>query len=195
MMASLILVGTRVVPFLLQAAGPNSGGMTGEDVDQIALEAVRHQSSVNGVLALLVPYAVFAMVVIIVWLKIRQRQAQLQARAEFHKQLLDKFGTGREFAEFLESPGSQKFMEGLWSKTAEQPMQNGILRPLRNGIVLTMLGLAMTGLSWMHKGLLIPGVILLALGVGYLIMSAIAYRLSQTGNQPKDAGPGNALPS
>jgi len=191
-MANLILIGTRVVPFLLQAAQPNPGAMTAEQLkQQIALEAVRH-SNPESILALLVPFAGIAMVLVIVWLKMRQRQAQVQTRAEFHKQLLDKFGSGREFAEFLESKGSQRFLEELWSQSPESKERPRMTPGLRNGILLAMLGLALSGLSWMWKELLIPGVILLALGVGYLISSAISYRPSKKWSQTKESGPGNA---
>ncbi len=189
-MISLILTGTSGLHFLLQAVLSNSGGMASEQSNQqIALEAIRHNSS-NGTLNSLVPIALFAMIAGIVWLGTRQKKARLQMQAEFHKQLLDKFGSGREFAEFLENPASQRFLEGLWSKNVDA--REG---PLRNGIVLTMLGLALGGLSLMHRGLLVPGVIILALGVGYLISSAVSYRLAKKLVPAREAGPGNALMS
>jgi hypothetical protein len=190
MMANLILVGTNAVHFLLQSVEPNAGSMTPEQFrQQIALEAVRHNPA-NGPVSILVPIALFAMILAIVWLGMRQKQARLRIQAELHKQLLDKFGSGREFAEFLASPGSQRFLEGLWSKSSESKE-----RPLRNGIILATLGLALVGLSLMKKGLLIPGVIVLALGAGFLISSAISYRLAKELNQPKESRPGNALTS
>jgi hypothetical protein len=185
MMGNLILVGTRVVPFSLQAVEPSPGAMTPEQFkQQIALEGVRHSPGSWG---LLVPIALFAMILATVWLGMRQKQARLRIKAEFHKQLLDKFGSGREFAEFLASPGSQRFLEELWTKS-EDPKEGS----LRNGIVLTMLGLALGGLSLTHKGLLIPGVIVLALGAGYLISSAISYRLAKKLDLTKGASQGNA---
>jgi len=38
-----------------------------------------------------------------------RRQAELRARAEFQKQILDKFSSGKEFADFLGTEGSQRF--------------------------------------------------------------------------------------
>jgi hypothetical protein len=186
-MANLILVGTSAVHFLLQAVEPGASSMTPEQFkQQIALEAVRHNPA-NSPVSFLVPIALFAMILAIVWLGMRQKQTRLRIQAELHKQLLDKFGSGREFAEFVESPGSQRFLEGLWSKSAESKE-----RPLRNGIILATLGLALVGLSFMKKGLLIPGVIVLALGAGYLIATAISYRLSKELKQSKEPSPGNA---
>jgi hypothetical protein len=187
MMSNLVFVGTNAAHFILQAVEPNPGSMTREQFNQqIALEAVRHNPG-NGPVAILVPIAICAMIVAIVWLGMRQKQARLQTRAEFHKQLLDKFGSGREFTEFLGSPGSQRFLEELWSQRGASNE-----RPLRIGVVLTTLGLALGGLSWTHRGLLVPGVIVLAVGVGYLISSGVSYQLSKKRDQTKELGPGNA---
>ena len=190
MMASLIMMGQGAGQLLLQAAQPTQSGVAPDQFNQqIALEAIRHNPT-NGLLNSLVPFAFFALILAIIWLGTRQKQARLQMRADFHKQLLEKFGSGKEFAEFLESPGSQRFLDELWSQTAVSTE-----RPLRIGIVLTTLGLALGGLSWAHRGLLIPGVVVLALGVGYLLSSAISYQLSKKRNQTKDLGPGNAMAS
>ena len=171
------LAGPRVVSLLLQAQ-PNLGELSPEQKTQIALEALRqHGGAAQGILGLLVPIALFAAVVLIIWLLLRQRQARTQVRAEFHKQLLDKFSSGREFADFLESKGSQRFLEELWSQKMGPKEQT--LRCVRNGTILTVLGLGMLGLSWMTKGFVFAGVIVLALGVGYLISTAISHRLSK----------------
>lgn len=185
MMASLILMGTRVIPFLLQAAQTTPGAEPpGQIGDQIALEAVRH----GNLPGLVVPLALFAMILGIVWLKRRHQQAQLQARAEFHKQLLDKFASGKEFAEFLESKGSQRFLDELWSSQGEQTKD----RALRYGIVVAMLGLSMFALTWEDKDFVIPGVILLAVGAGYIISFVINQRLSKSRMLSSQPGSGNS---
>lgn len=177
MIANLILAGNAVGHSLLQAVTTSSDSLNQDQFSQqIALEAVRH-SPANSPVAILVPIALFAMVVAIIWLGLRQKQARLRIKAEFHKQLLDKFATGHEFAEFLESKGSQRFLDELWSQRSD-PRE----RPLRLGIILTTLGLALTCLTWMQKDLLIPGVILMAVGIGYLISAWVSYRLSKKGN-------------
>ncbi|SRR6266849_3614181 len=171
------LAGTRFASLLLQGP-PNTGDLSPDQKTQIALEALRqHGGAANGVLALLIPFAFFVAVVVIIWLLLRQRQARTQVRAEFHKQLLDKFSSGREFADFLETKGSQRFLEELWSQKMGPKEQT--LRCVRNGTILTVLGLGMLGLSWIRHGFLIPAVLALALGVGYLISTAISHRLSK----------------
>ncbi|MBZ5662459.1 MAG: hypothetical protein LAO08_18815 [Acidobacteriia bacterium] len=186
MLANLILAGTPAGHFLLQTVTTNSSSMSEDQFNQqIALEAVRHNHA-NGLVGIMVPIALFAMIVAIAWLGMRQRQARLRIKAEFHKQLLDKFSSGKEFAEFLETKGSQRFLDELWSQRTDSKE-----RFLRFGIVLSMLGLALTGLSWMKKDLLILGVILLAVGAGYLISSLVSYRLARKQNPPQGAGPEN----
>ena len=64
------------------------------------------------VIELLIPFAGMAMIVFIVWLGARARQAHVQARTELHKHLLDKFSSGTELAKFLETEGGKKMIEG-----------------------------------------------------------------------------------
>jgi multisubunit Na+/H+ antiporter MnhB subunit len=186
MIASLILIGTRITPFFLQTTQSLPDSQPPGLLDQqIALEAVRH-GPMNVLTGILVPLGLFAMIFGIIWLRWRQQQALYQTRAEFHKQLLDKFATGRDFAEFLESKGSQRFLEELWSQGA-QPKE----KTLRNGIVVAMLGLSMLALTWVEKDFVIPGVMLVAVGAGFLIAFAISRRLSKSRNLANDPGPGN----
>ena len=186
MMANLILKGAGFATYLLQAAQTNTGALPPDQFgQQIALEAVRH-SPQDGPAGIFVPIGFFALVLGIFWLRWRQQQARLQTRAEFHKQLLDKFATGRDFADFLESKASQRFLASLWSQGTPSKEKT-----LRNGIVVTMLGLAVVGLSWMKKDLVIPGVLLLAVGAGFLIFFVISNRLAKSRNQGEGPGPEN----
>jgi cyanate permease len=187
MLANLISAGAAAGHSLLQAAQITSGSLSDDQAgQQIALEAIRHNPA-NSLVGILVPLSLFAMVVAIVWLGMRQRQARMRIKAEFHKQLLDKFGSGKEFAEFLESKGSQRFLDEMWTQRTDSRE-----RPLRTGILLAMLGLAFTCLAWMKKDLLIPGIILLALGAGYLISVAVSYRLSKKAHSEIEASSGTA---
>jgi hypothetical protein len=165
------------LPMLLQAAAPNPEAMTPEQFrQQIALEAVRHGRP-DGAVAILVPLGLFAMILLIVWFGTRRRQAEIQARAEVQKHLIDKFGSGPELAAFLGNKENQRFLESLWSQGVVS--KNRVLSGLQNGVVLTMLGLGLLGLSFVRHGLLVPGVIVLALGAGFLISAMIAHRLSK----------------
>jgi hypothetical protein len=177
------LVVAKAMPLLLQVTQGNADRMTPDQQFQIAMESLRRGFG-PGTLALLVPFALFGMILGIVWLKYRQRQAQIRVQAEVHKHLLDKFGSGREFAEFLGTQRSQQFLDALWSQRPGP--YDYILRTIRTGVVMTVLGFGMLALSWMdggQGGLRVPAVIVLALGVGFLLSAAISHRLSKQWEQ------------
>ena len=138
----------------------------------------------HGVLALLTPFGFFALIALVIWLIYRNSQAKTRARMEFHTQLLGKFTSGSEFAAFFGSKGGQRLLEGLWSQ--QMNAKERILRAMRAGVVLTVLGLGLLGLSWRTGGFVFLGVLLLALGVGFLISTGISYRLSKKWDLPKD---------
>jgi hypothetical protein len=119
----------------------------------------------------------FALVALIGWLLYRRSQARLQARTEFQRELLGKFTSGGEFAAFLNSSGGQRLLEGLSSQQGNA--KERIVSGMRGGVVLTVLGLGVLGLSIRIHGMVIPGALLLALGAGFLISTAISYRLSK----------------
>ena len=187
----LINLAASQIVSLLSQAPPNPGGLTPEQIQQIALEVVKRPgNTAEGILALLVPFGAFALAFLILWLFLRYKQTRLQARADFHKQLLDKFTSGREFADFLESKGSQRFLQELWSQSIGP--KDRILNAMRNGIVLAVLGLGLVGLSFTRGGLLVPAVIVLALGFGFLISTAVSHRLSRKWDQDQKSDHGSA---
>lgn len=136
----------------------------------------------------------FAVVALIAWLLYRRSQVRTQARTEFHRQLLDKFTSGGEFAAFLNSSGGQRLLEGLWSQQVNA--KERIVRSMRGGVVLTVLGLGVLGLSIRNHGMVIPGALIFALGAGFLISTAVSYRLSKKlGLLQEQSGAGEAASS
>ena len=89
---------------------------------------------------ILVPFGLFAAVVGIVWLRTRVNQTRLGKNAETLHQLLAKFESGRELAEFMETEGGRQFMRKF------EPNAN-MLGTLATGIVFTSLGLGVTSIS------------------------------------------------
>ena len=126
----------------------------------------------------LIPFGAFAMVVFIVLFRTREKQARVQARTELHKHLLDKFGSGAELAQFLETEGGKKMIEDLGKGDVSAKERS--LRPLIAGIVLTCLGIAFLVLTYYEPDLVMPGGILLAIGVGFLIAAFVTLRLSKS---------------
>ena len=158
-----------------------------ENIDRIMGQVDPSDWWLTGVLALLVPFAFFALVALLIWLIYRNSQSKTRARMEFHTQLLGKFTSGSEFAAFLGSKGGQRFLEGLWSQQVNA--KERILKAMGAGVVLTVLGLGLLGLSWRTGGFVFPGVLLLALGVGFLISTGISYRLSKKWDLLRDKEP------
>lgn len=119
----------------------------------------------------------FAVIALIGWLIYRRSQARLQTRTDLHRQLLDKFTSGAEFAAFLNSRGGQRLLEDLWSQRVNA--KERIVRTLQAGVVLTVLGMVVLTVSYRDHGLAFPGALVFALGAGLLISTAISYRVSK----------------
>ena len=97
--------------------------------------------------------------------------------------------------EFLQTPGGAQFVDSI-SSDREEP-SNGILRSTHRGIILVIVAGGFLFLNWYYRSsgenpLLVIGVILLCLGIGFLVSAAVAQRLSRTlgltghtGNNPQ----------
>lgn len=179
-----LLGGVKVAALLLQAQ-PNSGDLTPDQITQIALAGTKHAA----VTEVLVPLAFFAVVALAFWLVMRQKQARLKARDEFYRHLLDKFSTGHEFGEFLQSEAGRQFLAGLHSER-KVPKD-----AMRSGIVLTVVGLGFLGLTVTRHEFAVPGVILLCFGIGLLLSAVISRRLSSKWEMEQKAGSQAGLPS
>jgi len=111
--------------------------------------------------------------VLIVWMVadfLRRRQ-QARIVAEFHARLLDRLGSTKDFADFMNSAGGARFLDSLALQRETTPQQR-ILRATASGIVLTVLGI---GLAMFNGELHYPTHSDLADGVGFL--SAISLSL------------------
>jgi hypothetical protein len=139
----------------------------------------------------LIPIAFFAMIVLIIFVIARRRQAELQARAEFQKQILDKFSSGKEFAEFLGAQGSERFLAALSAQTLGPRYQ--VLRGMRGGIILVVVGIGFLLLTGLRHGFVVPGVLFLALGAGLLMSAAAAYHFSKKWGGGGPTTPGQPL--
>jgi Flp pilus assembly protein TadB len=111
-----------------------------------------------------------------------KRQRRMKAQAELHGRLLDKFSSAREVVEFLQTPGGAQFVDSI-SSDREEP-SSGVLRSTHRGIILVVVGTGCLGLikayGWYNNPLLVIGVILLCLGIGFLVSAAVSHRLSKS---------------
>ncbi len=125
----------------------------------------------------------FAVVAWFLWLDSKRKHALVQARSELQNRLLEKFASPQDVAQFLQTEGGRRFLQGLTSEHRHAGRR--ILWAMQIGVVLSCLGLAAIGLGLLYAtrdGGGNPGVILgilgLSLGVGFLISAALSYRLS-----------------
>ena len=128
--------------------------------------------------SILIPIAFFAMIVMVVWLGTVTRRRETDRRAELIRQLIDKFSTGEAFAQAMQSPEGSKLADAL-SLSREQPKRAwvGLFVP---GSILTALGLGFVLLSFMMDVVYrIPAVVIGSVGVALLVSSYVAWRVDR----------------
>jgi hypothetical protein len=148
----------------------------------------RKEDGVNE--EILIPLGFFAMITAIVWFGSRAKQVRLTKQVETQKALLDKFQSGRELSEFMGTESGQRFLNQF-----DMNPHAAILGSVTAGIVLTCLGLGLLGLTGRDEDLVFPGVIMLALGVGFIVAAAISRRLSKKWNTEAVASKGSGRES
>jgi hypothetical protein len=117
---------------------------------------------------------VFAIVVLIFWINKRLADSRLKTQAETQRLLLDKFGSGPDLVAFLQSPAGKSFL-----LPERKDPRARVLAMITPAMVLLVVGLGMIGLTIVAQGLMIPGVIILSLGVGFLVGGGISYSLAK----------------
>lgn len=136
--------------------------------------------------AILIPISLFvAIAVTIIWVTSasnRRREVETRAQAEVHNRLIEKFGTSKEFVDFMQTDGGKVFLKPLPVTNPAAPYRK-ILTSITAGVILTMFGIALLVLhavAFDHdEGALGGGIIMLMIGIGFLLSAAISYRLSK----------------
>ena len=142
--------------------------------------------SSEAIVAITIPIGFFGTLAYItqVLTEWRRQKERTRLLTEFQTKLLDKMGTGEDFAAFFQSTGGERFLSTL-SLEKGNPYDR-VIRALQTGIVMACLsfGLIYLGrvVSFEGEGLTIVGVIILSLGLGFLLSAATAYGI------PKSAG-------
>jgi hypothetical protein len=118
------------------------------------------------------------------WIHLRTRQSRerLQAQMDLQTRVLERFESAQEFSSFLSTEGGQKFLSGLSAgERAGWAPARRILTGLQAGIVLCLVGLGLFAIAAIegNNGPAYPGIISVALGLGFLISSALSFRLSK----------------
>ena len=128
----------------------------------------------------------------ILWLVFRRYQLQAHARvqrAESFNRLIDKFGTAKEFIDFLQSDAGRKLLEDPIAAPAS-PMSS-VRRFIQGGIILLGLGGALllnanrlrgeTDINYIREamGMNYWGTIFLGGGVALMIVAIVSYFLAK----------------
>ena len=114
----------------------------------------------------------------------RKRTMAIRARADFQNRVLEKYGSGREFVELVQSEGGQKLLNALPAEPAAGPADR-ILGSVHRGILLVFLGIGLLIVTAfterdIEKVSLAFGVISLTLGTGFLVSAALSRRLARS---------------
>ncbi len=128
---------------------------------------------------IVVPVALFAMVVLIIWIAHLSNRSRIQQRAELRRHLLDKFNSGQDLSQFLATSQGQSFLKELEIGDRTGSAKARVLRSISAGIILLFLGGAFFALMRYEHNLIFAAVILLALGIAFLIAAGISYVLSK----------------
>ena len=118
--------------------------------------------------------AFFAAFVAVVWLVGKTRQHRVVKQVEIQQQMLAKFESAGELTEFLESDSGRQFM-----RLFESNPHRSILALMSIGIILTFLGLGFHGLAFSDSDFVIPGVLTLVIGIGFIVAAAASRRFSK----------------
>lgn len=138
----------------------------------------------ENVVAIFIPIGFFVMVAYITQTLTEWRRQKERTRllTEFQTKLLDKMGSGAEFAAFFQSPGGERFLDTL-SLEKGQPYDR-ILRAVQSGVVMGCLGLGLLYIgrivSFEGIGFTIVGVVVLSLAAGFLLSALAAWGISKS---------------
>lgn len=129
---------------------------------------------------MIVSLGFFGMIVWVVWLGTNAKNRRAQMQAEVQAKLIERFGTAREFIEFLQSPAGRQFVTGV-EVTSTLYARDRIIKGFGTGTILSLLGLGFLAI-WLadhNGGFIYPGFILLGLGLGFFASAFVSLKLSQ----------------
>jgi hypothetical protein len=136
----------------------------------------------EGIIPLVGMLLSFGLIYAIVVILARARQRRIELQVELQSKLIEKFGSTAELMTFLESPVGRQFVSGVQS--ARTATRNVMAVGIRRAIIVSFLGAGFIAL-WLItdiNGLAWPGVLFLALGIGYYVAAMATARISSDTN-------------
>lgn len=123
----------------------------------------------------LIPVAVLAMIVLIVWISNTTQRRETEQRAELMRRLIDKYSSGEAFAQSLRTPEGRMLVDAL--SLGKKDDQCSPLGLFTGGSITACLGIGFLVLSRVQDpSFFIPGAIVLPIGVALLVSSWVAWR-------------------
>ena len=141
--------------------------------------------------SVIVPMAAFAMVTLIVWFTNVTKRKEQERKAELVRALIERFDSPEDLTTALASQQGQALARILaLDGPARKPGWLALVIP---GSILLLLGLgflALAGLALKSTGMLVSGVICSAVGTALLASAYLAWRTGEEGSRPSRASAG-----
>jgi hypothetical protein len=124
----------------------------------------------------------FAFIGWIIWVAVKFNLEGKRRRSEERFRLLERFSTGQELLDFINSPAGERLF--LAFSNPRPDSQKGALQALGAGLVVSLAGVGCMVLSVLRvwndrETFLVPGVLGIAIGIGILISAWVSLRLSR----------------
>ncbi len=136
----------------------------------------------SDLVAVIIIPAICLLIGWLVWVMNRASHLKVKAQIELQTRLLEKIRSAQDVAELIKSEEGRQFINAL---SAKQPdMMEEILASVRRGIIFTTAGAGGFFLRLIFPTgfgvFIIASILMGAIGVGFLISSAVTYRLSKS---------------
>ena len=112
-----------------------------------------------------------------VWVVMSQRTRRVTAHIDLQSKLLERFGSSREFVEFLNTEAGRRFLEG--TATGRPDPFTRVLTSVQAGVIMSCLGLGLAVLAFRDDDVMGPATVVLALGIGILLAALVVSRMSR----------------
>ena len=132
---------------------------------------------------LIVGPASFAMITVIVIVAVKSKERRAQYQAEVQTKLIDRFGSAPELLAFLKTDEGRQFL-GEIESGPKRSARDRIIRGMGKSIVIGLLGTGFLIIGFLpatyNEFCIVVGFLLLFLGVGMLLSSLLALKLSRS---------------
>jgi hypothetical protein len=131
----------------------------------------------GDVMVLIAVAGQFCLVGLIIFIVAHRLEQKAALRAQLELKLIERFSNAKELEEFLSTDAGRRLLDGHRRYGGSQ--LGKIVGAIQGGIVLLVLGLGMMGLAAFlgHKEPFGVGILMFALGSGFLVAAAVARRL------------------